>query len=141
MLASVLAIALSSGLLFAQQLKTLSFDQVFKNAEPRVTTPLPAIPAWLDDRHYLLSKRTPGEERPRQVAVDAESGVESPYRDLQQYKDLLPQDADANAPTATAAATARFSHRRRVNCGGAVAPRDGSGPCAGRIVLSLIPEL
>jgi len=106
-LAVAVVITLWSGMLYAQQLKTLSFEQIFKNAEPRITKSLPTVTAWLDDQHYLLSKRVPGEERPHQVAVDAGSGAETPYRDLQQYKDLLPQGTDADAPAATATDTSR----------------------------------
>jgi dipeptidyl-peptidase 4 len=107
MLAVALVAVLPSGILCAQQSMSLTFEQIFKNAEPRITRPLPAAPTWLDDRHYLLSKRATGEEQPRQVMVDAESGTETPYRDLQQLKDLLPPGTDANAPAATATDTSR----------------------------------
>jgi dipeptidyl-peptidase 4 len=106
-----LLIALSivplSTAVLAQQLKTLTFDQIFKNGEPRLTTPLPTIVSWLDDRHYLLTKRTPGADRPRQVVVDAETGSETPARDLGMYRTHLPEGVDPNAPAATCEDTGR----------------------------------
>jgi dipeptidyl-peptidase 4 len=69
----------------AQEQKTLTFEQIFKNAEPRLTRPLPGAPTWLDDRHYVTTKRSPGEERPRMVMVDAGTGTETPYRQIQDF--------------------------------------------------------
>jgi dipeptidyl-peptidase 4 len=82
----------------SQEQKQLTFDQVFKNAEPRVLKNLPMILSWQDDRHYMTTKRVPGEERPRPVVVDAETGTESPCRDLQEFKSLLPPTTDVSAP-------------------------------------------
>ena len=53
---------LSVGLLLspvgrAQQGPALTFEQVFKNAEPRITRPLPNISGWADNRHYLEMKK------------------------------------------------------------------------------------
>jgi len=84
----------------AQQKKQLTADQIFKNAEPRITVQLPTISRWLDDTHYLEMKRKTGETRPSPVSVDAKSGAEVPYkdRDLDSYKDLVGAGINVNAP-------------------------------------------
>jgi dipeptidyl-peptidase 4 len=105
----LIALSLSafSTSLLSQQQKTLTFDQIFKNAEPRLTTQLPAVVSWQDDRHYVITKRAPGTDRPRQVVVDAETGSELPARDLGLYKSKLPEGAEPNSPAATCKDTAR----------------------------------
>ena len=36
-----------------QPKKRLTFDQIFKGAEPRLTSPLPLVTGWADEDHYL----------------------------------------------------------------------------------------
>jgi dipeptidyl-peptidase-4 len=109
-LAAVIVVLSCSSFLQAQELKTLSFEQIFRNAAPRVTTPLPTISAWADDRHYIQSKRSPGEENARTTLVDAETGIETVYRDLSRYRDILPPGIDPGAPVATMQDTSRLMY-------------------------------
>ena len=39
------------------QKKKLTYDQVYQRAKPRLTKSLPRIQGWLDDNHYLESKK------------------------------------------------------------------------------------
>ncbi len=71
-----------------------SFAQIFKNAEPRLTRPVPNVTGWADDARYIESRRSPGVPRPATILVDAASGKEQPGPDLQEFADLLGTDID-----------------------------------------------
>lgn len=87
-----------TGTMFAQAKKPITFEQVFKRAEPRITTSLPDITGWADDDHYLLVRKDNGEEAAKVYAVDARTGEESVYRDLSRFKDSLPAGVDPLSP-------------------------------------------
>jgi dipeptidyl-peptidase 4 len=99
---------LSAGVLIApavraQQGTTLTFEQVFKSAEPRITRPLPNITGWSDDRHYLELKKKEGDDRQRLYVVDAETGTDTVYHDLKQYTDVCPAGLDPTSPLSSSA--------------------------------------
>ena len=75
------------------QSKRLTYAQVFRRGEPRLTQPLPRITGWLDDRHYLVNKRMDAEEGPGTVLlkVNAKTGRERVFLDFQEYVDALPE--------------------------------------------------
>ena len=86
--------------LHAQDKLPLSFDQIFKSGEPKVTTQLPTVSGWADDDHYLITKRNAGDERPRTYSVEVGTGKEQVYRDLSQYASLVEQGIDVASPAA-----------------------------------------
>ena len=71
-----------------------SFAQIFKNAEPRLTRPLPTVSGWADDAHYLEARRPPAVPRPATVLVDAASGSERPGPDLREFASVLGTDIE-----------------------------------------------
>lgn len=73
----------------SQEKKLLSFEQIFKNAEPKVIQSLPNISGWADDNHYLEMKKKEGDEKAKLYSVDVKSGKEKLYRDLNQYKVIV----------------------------------------------------
>ncbi len=85
----------------AQPRSTLTFEQVFKNAEPRITRPLPNITGWTDDRHYLEMKKKEGDDHQRHYVVDAETGTDTVYHDLKQYADVCPAGLDPASPVSS----------------------------------------
>jgi dipeptidyl-peptidase-4 len=85
----------------AQPKERLTFDQIFKNAEPRVTRSLPTITRWVDSGHFIESRRDSGTDRTRQLLVNAATGDAAPYIDLREYADVLPKDTDPSSPVAT----------------------------------------
>ncbi len=86
----------------AQEKKPLTYDQIYRNGEPRLTKQIPIIAGWADDSHYLLAKgRGEGE-----VSVDVSTGKESPYHDLSQFKSIVDSTINLNAP---ASATEDYS--------------------------------
>jgi dipeptidyl-peptidase-4 len=93
----VLAVLCACSLL-AQGKKKLTFDQIFKNAEPKVTTSLPNIVGWGDETHYLEMKRKEGDARPRVYSVDIQNGEEQIYRDLEQHKALVDSGISVGNP-------------------------------------------
>lgn len=99
----------SSVLLQAQGKKHLTFEQIFKGADPKIMQPLPAISGWLDDRHYLESKKKDGDDYAKLYAVDAETGAESLARDLRQFKTPVGDGIDASEPV-----TANESYTRLI---------------------------
>jgi len=82
----------------AQEKKRLSFEQIFKNAEPKITKQLPNIIGWADDNHYLEMKKKDGDEKPKVYSVEVKSGKEKLQRDLQQYKEITGADIDPASP-------------------------------------------
>ncbi len=85
----------------AQEKKTLSFDQIFKGAEPKVTTMLPNISGWADDNSYLETKKKEGDSRMKVYAVNLKNGSEKEHRDLEAYKTLAPKGLNINSPVST----------------------------------------
>ena len=95
----------------AQPKERLTFDQIFKNAEPRVTRSLPTITRWVDSGHFIESRRDSGTDRTRQMLVTAATGDAAPYIDLREYADVLPEDIDPSSQVATSEDTARVLYR------------------------------
>ena len=81
---------------YCQEKGRLTFDQIFKGAEPRLTTPLPTVSGWADDGHYVLERRATGATS--EHAVDARTGKEAPYRDMQKFQSALGEGVNANSP-------------------------------------------
>jgi len=75
--------------LHSQGKNRLTFDQIFKNAEPKIIQSLPNITGWADDDHYLMMKKKEGDEKPKLYAVEVATGVETLYRDLDQFKSIV----------------------------------------------------
>ncbi|MEX2191302.1 MAG: S9 family peptidase [Bacteroidota bacterium] len=83
------------------QKKPLTADQIYRNAEPRLLAPLPSVNRWLDDVHYLETRR-PGEEgKPVTYFVNAKTGKETEYKGLEQYAELVGSGINAAAPAAS----------------------------------------
>jgi dipeptidyl-peptidase 4 len=83
-----------------QEKHRLTFDQVFKNGEPRLLAPLPNVTGWADEENYLEMKKNEGDERQKLYSVNVRSGEEKVYRDLGQYRELLPGGTEAATPAA-----------------------------------------
>lgn len=81
------------------QKKPLTADQIYRNAEPRVLAPLPSISRWLDDVHYLETRRQEG--KAVTYFVNARTGKETEYKGLEQYAELVGEGIDAGAPVAS----------------------------------------
>jgi dipeptidyl-peptidase 4 len=88
---------------FAQEKKLLTFDQIFKNREPRLTTPLPAVTGWADDGHYIESPpREGGGARPgRSFLIDAQTGKREAYRDMEPYRSIVGEGIEPGSPAAS----------------------------------------
>lgn len=73
------------------QKKRLTFNQVFKGAEPKLLGNLPMIVGWLDEKHYLEWQIVgTGPKATRKVLrVNARTGESSIYFDEEKHKDLL----------------------------------------------------
>jgi hypothetical protein len=84
--------------LLSQEKKPLSYDQIFKNGEPRLTKPLPNIIGWGDDNHYLEMKKKDTDSVQKVYAVDIKSGKDKVYRDLNVYKNLVGEDINPSNP-------------------------------------------
>ena len=85
----------------AQQKKLMTADQLYRNAEPRVLEPLPSVVRWLDDSHYLVSKRVEGQPRPSMISVDAITGKETEYKGFEQYQDVAGEGWNLANPAST----------------------------------------
>ncbi|MBN2356413.1 S9 family peptidase [candidate division KSB1 bacterium] len=73
------------------QKKLLTFEQSYYRAEPKLTAPLPGIKKWIDDRHYLEEKSAEEGEGKQWLAVDAASGTEELFLDLDVHNENLPE--------------------------------------------------
>jgi len=81
--------------------KRLTFDQIFRNAPPHLTNPLPAVTGWADDEHYLQRRRGEGPPGGPEDIVDALTGKTAPYRDVSRYAHLFPEGMEPGRPVAT----------------------------------------
>jgi dipeptidyl-peptidase-4 len=82
----------------AQEKKRLTYEQIFKGAEPKITKSLPNITDWADDSHYLELKKKDGDERAKVYSVGVKSGEEKIYSDLEQYKVLVDSGISVSNP-------------------------------------------
>ncbi|HCA78318.1 MAG TPA: peptidase S9 family protein, partial [Bacteroidetes bacterium] len=89
----------------AQQKKRLSFDQIYRNADPQLFVPLPTITGWEDDFHYLETRRSETDRQGKVFSVDAKSGKEkealSKSPDLNQFRETVGSDVNVNFPAAS----------------------------------------
>ncbi len=89
----------------AQQRKRLTFDQIYRNADPQLFVPLPNITGWEDDSHYLEMKRGEAGRPGKLFSVDAKSGKEKEITpktpDLNQFRDVVGSDVNVNFPAAS----------------------------------------
>lgn len=91
-------LVLSFTVIVGAQQKRLTFEQIFKNVEPKLTTSLPNIVGWADDERYLESKKKEGDDRAKVYAVDVKTGKEELYRDLGQFKELVGEGINLDNP-------------------------------------------
>jgi len=96
----------------AQQKKRLSFDQIYRGAEPQLFTPLPTITGWEDDSHFLEMRRSETDRQGKLYSVDAKSGKEkevpSKTPDLSQFREVVGTDVNVNFPAASNEARTRL---------------------------------
>lgn len=82
----------------AQEKKRLTFEQIFKAAEPKILAPLPNITGWADDNNYLEMKKKEGDDKPKLYSVNVKTGKEKLYRDLDKYKNIADTNIAINSP-------------------------------------------
>jgi dipeptidyl-peptidase-4 len=75
-------LSVSSGV--SQVKKPLTFEQIYRNAEPRLLKQLPTVTGWPDDSHYLVAQGRGGSI----MKVDAATGQETPFNDMAEFKSL-----------------------------------------------------
>ncbi len=56
------------------QKKSISYEQAFKGAATNITKPLPVIGKWMDDAHYIESRKDESDGKLKQYAVDVKTG-------------------------------------------------------------------
>ena len=88
----------------AGEKKRLTFDQIFRNAPPRLTEPLPAVTGWADDDHYLRRRRGDGAAGfapgvPDEI-VDVRTGAVARWRDMERFRPGFPDGTDPSRPVA-----------------------------------------
>ncbi len=94
-----LSLALPAG---AQEKKLLTFDQIFKNGEPRLTSMLPLVTGWTDDAHYVETAAGGGpSRRGGSFLVEAATGKREPYHDLESYRAILGEGIEPGSPAAS----------------------------------------
>jgi dipeptidyl-peptidase-4 len=86
----------------AQKKKLPTFDQLFRNGEPRLTTTLPVVTGWADEEHFVESRqREGGEGRGSSFLVDATTGKTEPYREMESYRTIVGQGIEPGNPAAS----------------------------------------
>ena len=97
----------------AQPKERLSFEQIFKNADPLITKPLPAITKWVDGHRYLESRKETGLDRPLLTIVDAATGKETAAPDIHRYAEQLGKDIDPSSFVAASDDETRYLYSRQ----------------------------
>ena len=86
----------------AQEKKLLTFEQIFRNGEPRLTTSLPVVTGWADDEHFVETRqREGGEGRAASFLVDAKTGKREPYRDMESFRGIVGQGIEPGNPASS----------------------------------------
>jgi dipeptidyl-peptidase-4 len=86
----------------AQEKQLLTFDQIFRNGQPRLTTNLPVVSGWTDDEHFIETRpREGGEGRGGAELVDAKTGAREAYRDMESFRTLVGEGIDPGNPAAS----------------------------------------
>jgi dipeptidyl-peptidase 4 len=79
--ACILCILLMSPGSSSAQKKELSYEQIFKGAASGVLQPLPIISGWVDEEHYILSRKDDS-GKTQQLSVDVKSGKGTLYNEV-----------------------------------------------------------
>lgn len=95
-----------------QQKYRLTFDQIFRGAEPRLIGPLPAITGWADDDRYLETRRKDGEKKAGVYAVDARTGTGDLFRDVEQYRAIVGPGIEPGSPASSNEAWTRLVYAK-----------------------------
>ncbi len=82
----IFILALLANLVFAGELKKLTFEQVFENKGESLTRAVPGAIKWADDEHYYLKKSD------KLYSVHAATGKSRLVLDPGKYKDILGSD-------------------------------------------------
>lgn len=72
------------------QKQNFTFEQIFKNGESNVVQQLPVVKGWVDDTHYILTKKEAGGKMATYM-VDVKTGTELPHPDAPLF---APPEAD-----------------------------------------------
>src|SRR5688500_3501238 len=71
-------VVLLAPLLVLAQKKNFTYDQLFKGDYPSILKPMPVIQGWVDDDHYIESKRDESGKETL-ISVDVLSGKTAPH--------------------------------------------------------------
>jgi dipeptidyl-peptidase 4 len=96
------AAILTISLLHAQK-KNISYDQAFKGAVTNITKPLPITGKWIDDNHYLETRKDDADGKTKSFSVEVKTGIAVPYTAPAEEKQAssLPTIKDARNITAS----------------------------------------
>jgi dipeptidyl-peptidase-4 len=89
---AVLALFCFTLSLESQEKNKLTFEQIFKSAQPKLTKNLPDIQGWLDDDHYIENKIE--DKISKLYSIDAITGEEKVYQDLSGYQSVMDSTFD-----------------------------------------------
>jgi dipeptidyl-peptidase 4 len=98
--------------LHSQEKKRLTWEQLFKSAEPKLTKSLPNITGWADDDHYLEMKKKDGDDRIKEYLIEVKSGKDKLYRDMGEYKSIADTNIDLSRPESSNEAFTRMIYQK-----------------------------
>jgi dipeptidyl-peptidase-4 len=84
------------------QKKSFSYDQAFKGTATNITKPLPVIGKWIDNNHYIETKKDEADGKTKTFSVDAKTGAAVPYTAPAEEKQAPPLPTIKDARTITA---------------------------------------
>ncbi|MFQ6037549.1 MAG: S9 family peptidase, partial [Candidatus Aminicenantales bacterium] len=93
--------------------KKLTYDQVYRNAEPRLLQPLADTRGWLDATHYLLFERDETTKSEKLFRVDARSGEKTLFLDYSAIQKDFPEGLRASSHVARTEDFQRFCYLHR----------------------------
>ena len=93
-LRSPLIVLLTLFIINAEDGKKLTYDQVYNESEPQLTSKLSSIEGWLNDTTYLMLKKDTANNAKKLYKVDVMSGREKLFIDPQNYTTPFPEDID-----------------------------------------------
>jgi dipeptidyl-peptidase-4 len=87
---AILSLSLSGAVGIQDSPKKITYEQAYKEAEPRILKTLPSIRSWLDDEHFLLLKEKEEKKSSKLYKINAKTGKTNLFLDYEQIEKNLP---------------------------------------------------
>jgi len=97
------------------QKKQLTYGQVFNQEQPILFAKLPTLKGWIDDSHYMESRKNAKTDLTQLIKIEAESGKESIFLDYKTFVSNFPEDLNPEEFVAKTSDYSTYLYRYRTD--------------------------